>query len=464
MMCAEQPVAVSESTAPRALVAAYGFPPLAGPTEYRWLRFVCHLAEAGWEIDVLTTRPLSWYPWYDQGLLDLIPCRVNVIRAFPGIYQSSVVRRRWERVQARKLRGPDLVGTLTEGRDTDYRDRMARLLGRLDIRLSVAWKIPDEAIGWVPYALWEARRLVRAHRYSVVASSSTPFSSHLVGWAASRWASVPWVGDLSDPYALSPIGQRPRWRRSLDRLIEQACLTNMEAVVVPTERMKLDYLYYYPRLDLEKVHVIPYGFAEELFTSVQPERSPKFRVVHTGHFYPDIRDPRPFFDALTQVRDLESLEVLLVGDLPDQYLRYLAQAGLTEVVHHIGFQPRERVTALQMGAAILMLLGNRGGVQLPGKVFDYIASRRPILMIKNDVDDLAADIIRSAGNGVIVYNRPDQIAAALRDLYAVWQQRKLDERFNLVNVTEYSWTSRARAMEDLLRKCLPVYCRDPVVS
>ena len=428
------------------LVCAYGFPPLAGPTEYRWLRFVCHLALHGWLVDVLTIRPERRLDYYDEVLLRLVPGSVRVFRVNPGLYEKLVIGPRHHRLRHQR----SVLAAGESKLEPTLWDRFRHGLHRLDQTLG-ALKIPDETFEWIPFAVWRAMRLLRANDYDIIVSSSTPFSSHLVGLAVKKLAKVPWVGDLSDPFAFSPTRRLPTWRQTIDRWLEKVCLSEMDTVVMPVEEMRRAYVQQYKTLDPDKVYVIPYGFAEELYASVHPERSAEFCLVYTGGFYQTIRDPTNFFEALRQVRDLP-IEVVLAGSLDLGYQEFLQRSGLSDMVKYIGFQSRERVAALQKGATVLMLLGNKGSLQLPGKIFDYIAASRPILMIKNDEHDLAANLVSRNRLGLVVENKPDSIAKGIRRLFALFSAGKLEPTFELGHAHEFSWSAQACKLQQLLEQ------------
>ena len=87
----------------------------------------------------------------------------------------------------------------------------------------------------------------------------------------------------------------------------------------------------------------------------------------------------------------------------------------------IPYAPRARSLELQRDSEANLLLipdaGGRGKGVLSGKVFEYLAARRPILAAVPP-DGAAAELIRETGAGVVV--APDDVeglVAALRELH-----------------------------------------------
>jgi glycosyltransferase involved in cell wall biosynthesis len=80
----------------------------------------------------------------------------------------------------------------------------------------------------------------------------------------------------------------------------------------------------------------------------------------------------------------------------------------------LGPVAHEKSLALQRSAFVLILFVNRGintHGTIPGKIFEYIAARRPILAIADSGD--AADIVRCGRLGWVVPHETAAIAAFL---------------------------------------------------
>ena len=417
----------------RLLVCAFGFPPIGGPTEFRWLQFCRFLSEFGWDIDVVTVAELPRLGRYDPRLLEQLPSQIRVHRVFPGPVHHG-----------RFYATTGLVAGLTAGTTAKrtWRWNLKAAISRLDSRLDIL-KIPDRTVEWVPFAVRRVNSLLQQRHFDILVTSSAPFSSHLVGLLAQR-KHLSWVGDVSDPLSFAPGRETyPQWRNQVDARLEQLCLERMNLFIVPTEEIREAYLYHFPRLKGSRIELVPYGYAEEDYISSVPEQPSDFCLVHTGAFYPDIRNPQAFFDALTFLRDLP-IRVILVGVVAPQFKTYVENQGLSSKVEYAGFCERKQVVVLQKQATMLILLGNKGGLQLPGKLFEYIAAKRPVLMIRNDPHDIAAQIVSDIQRGVVADNEADQIANAIRMCYEWWKAGNLESQFSLGPRPEFSWRAQAQ--------------------
>ena len=190
--------------------------------------------------------------------------------------------------------------------------------------------MPDIMVEWLPFALQQGHKLLRDNSYDVVLSAGLPFTAHVIGYLLSRLHKLPWVAEYGDPWAFNPSSRLPEWRHSLDRHLEGTLLRHADGVVVTTESTRGAYLQHYSFLRPDTVSVVPSGYSPEEYAMVPPITSSRFRLVYTGIFYADIRSPRFFLDALTQLRDLE-MEVLIAGPTNDQLQQAIYASGLHNV-------------------------------------------------------------------------------------------------------------------------------------
>jgi hypothetical protein len=415
----------------RLLLCSYGFPPTMGPRGLRLLQFSRALSERGWEIDVLTARHSPIHLRYDSAFdVASMPPGVRVFRTFPGPFYSRVQQR---------LRGRSAA----THEDTAGR----RLSFRLDTILR-AVAVPDIMVEWLPFALRQGHELVRANSYDVVLSAGLPFTAHVLGYLLKRLHNLSWVAEYGDPWAFNPSSSLPEWRHSLDRYLEDTLLRHADGVVVTTETTRSAYLQHYSFLRPDNVWVVPSGYSSEEYAMVAPVNSVRFRLVYTGIFYPDIRSPRFFLDALTQLRDLD-MEVLIAGP-PNEQLRETIRASGLHQVRLLGDIPNVQAIALQKGCSLLFLIGNATSFQLPLKTFEYLGSKRPILCIRNGENDLVANLIEPLRRGIVVENRPECIAAAIRGAYDLWKRGHLDAKFNLDDLDEFTWCRAGAKLHSIL--------------
>lgn len=430
----EAEVVRGEAGGPRLLLCTYEFPPLLGARGARLSHLTRELVRRGWRVDVLTASHAASLPRYDPSSVRDVPDGVGVYRTFPGpLYTVTARRVHWQ-------------GALFH---ENHVERGLSVGIRAVLRALTLLAVPDGAVQWLPSALYRGWRLLRCNRYDVILSAAAgPFSAHVLGYFLKRLSRLPWIVEYGDPWVFNPCSRLPGWRHAIDELLERTLLRSTDAVVVTNERIRTAYLQHFPFLRPDRTEVVMSGYAGDAYEEVVPITSDRFRVIYTGVFYRDIRSPEPFFAALERITDLD-VEVVIAGSTGSEWRDRISRAGLQHV-RFLGQVPHAHAIGLQKGASLLLLIGNDAPLQLPLKTFEYIGARRPILCLRNGRNDLAAELLEPLRRGIVVDNKPDCIAAAIRAAYDLSRAGRLEERFDLTGLDEYTWVHSGEKLYTML--------------
>ena len=395
------------------------FPPTGGGGVQRPLKFAGHLAQLGFETYVVAPDD-SKRPERDDSLP--LPPQVRVLRA-----------RNFS--PATRLLGVELYGA-------SGLQRLA-VHARFGVRRALA---PDPSVVWILTALPVVLRLIRNARIDVVLTTSPPPSVNLIGAAAKRLTGVRWVADVRDSIAFNP---HRRWDVRGEPAVARLVATYADAVVAASQGIAAEMKTLGGG---EKVEVIESGCDFEEFAGHSYRRGDCLRITHTGNFL-GRRDPRPFLDALASTSP--DVVARFVGNFRQRDLDYAHALGLGDRLELISFVSRHDALALQRDSDVLLLLvpeaDGRGRSVLTGKLFEYLAARRPILAAVPR-DGEAAALIRRAGAGVVV--APDDVeglAAAVRGLRDRWLEGPLDD---VVLPSELEATLSYRARVERLAEVL----------
>jgi len=311
--------------------------------------------------------------------------------------------------------------------------------------------VPDLAVlGWLPFALPRCRAL--AFGTDAVITTSPPHSGHLVGLAL-RARGVAWVADFRDGWTFE--SDRPPWplavQRELDEGLERAVVRGADALVAVTEPIAADLRVRFDR----EVATITNGFdpeehAEDVSLDGVAPAADRHTLLHAGRMAYAGRSPRPLLAALAAAPDLaERIEVLFAGPLSAEERDLIERAPAARAV---GSLDRPRILALEAASDGLLVLttGRRRG-EATQKVFEYLAARRPILVLGEGTE--AARIVERAGAGIVApADDPEAIAAALRRLLdASDGARPAPE-----GVDRYSYATLAAAMSEQVERAIAV--------
>ena len=218
-----------------------------------------------------------------------------------------------------------------------------------------------------------------------------------------------------------------------------------------------DLIQTFPEINKSKCQCITNGFDTDDFGNLHsssPRPSNKMLILHMGTLYAGTAGM--FFHALAEmIHDhpeiKDDLEVNFIGYVPHSYQNLIVELGLSDTVHLLGF--RNHIIALQSmldSDLLLLLLGPQKitNQQFPGKVFEYLKAKRPILIVgrKGEV----SDAILQCGSGILVqFDQTDKIKENLYRLYVAkmsydlsispdsdkiefYDYRNLTERFSAV--------------------------------
>ena len=392
----------------RALLIAFYFPPAGGGGVQRTLKLCRHLPEFGVDVDVLAPTDPKWLA-RDEPLLQRIPETTTVHRArFPG--PRSALR-------------------------ADELEHAGGAAGRLAVHARHVLQrglVPDKTIGWAATAVPAAIRIVRRRRIDVLLTTSPTHSTHLIGAAVARATGTPWVADFRDSWLVNPHRSYERAgvraKRRLEERMARLVVRRAGALTCVTPAIAAELEALDPSA-AGRVHVIGHGVDFDDFAGLPGPGGGPFTIVHAGAFF-GRRTPRPFLTALRDLLERRpdlrgAVRARFVGDLRASDRSWARSLGLDGAWEETGFLPHDRTLAAERCADALLLLiphaEGRGESVVSGKLYEYLAARRPILAAVPP-SGAAAALVREAGAGEVV--DPDDVAGISAALEALCDRRE----------------------------------------
>ncbi len=364
------------------LIISRFFPPQGGPGVQRTLKFVKYLPEFSVKPIVITEyqpRASKWCP-EDTSLLSEVPPTTPIIRV------------KW----------PDLS---TGNRLQRWFTEVAGQVGALSV---------------TPAALMV---------------TMSPFEDIELAIKLSSELKIPWFADLRDPWHFDEF--RPH-RHLIHRLVARYSmyrrLRTASAIIFNTESAATKYINFCNTLHLKSppVSAITNGFDPDDFEpALNSSPSGKFSITHTGFFHTTEglrqvrrsivysllgsyergtrilpRSPYYLLHALSRIRHTHpqiytDIQVNFAGALSQDDIRLIDQTKTNDIVRVLGYVPHHQSTALLASSSLLFFpmhavrSGQRASI-IPGKLFEYLASGRPILATVPEGD--ARDLLLECGN------------------------------------------------------------------
>ena len=309
----------------------------------------------------------------------------------------------------RELRALGWETSVVAGPAADATDDVVRLASR-------PWTPRIQGADWAAAARGPV--LARAGAADVALLSGGPFAPFLLGPALRR-RGVPYVLDFRDPWSWEPRferfrpGARRAGGRMLERAAERRALAAAAAVVTVAPEIGDEYERLYPWLQ-GRVHVVRHGFDPCDFASAQPDSEPGDPVLlHAGTMLAGDRTPELILDAARRVRAAgRPLRVVLLGAFSPELLGFVEEPlreGWLELREPV---PHGEAIAKMRTASVLWLQPGTERFLVTGKIYEYLAARRPIVAaVRSDAS--AAAVLRGTGAGLVVPPEADAAARAL---------------------------------------------------
>jgi glycosyltransferase involved in cell wall biosynthesis len=250
----------------------------------------------------------------------------------------------------------------------------------------------DDKPSWAGAAARAGAELLRRQPARLVLSTSPPYSVHTAAAALARRFGIPWIADVRDPLLGNASRRESGVHGWIDRRMEQTIL-GADRVILNTEAAQADWRRRYPS-EAARFDVLYNGFDPSALPEPAgplPERRQRI-LLHAGSLY-----MHQYMEILLRALrglaergriDTGDFQLQMIGAVPDEVpaledFQYLAGKGLaSNAGHHL---PQEEARRMMRDSNYLLLVDyykkDGGSLQLPAKVFDYLAVGRPILAI-----------------------------------------------------------------------------------
>lgn len=413
----------AESAQPRPwLCIAYAYPPIQRSGTHRTAAFVRGLVQHGWQATVLTVSPPAGEA-IDEDLMNGVPAATCIVRSAWLRPVDSLARRvrGWFRApaNARIPKNPNGSCASKPSSDPSLRSSISKWLST-----------PDSRVGWIAPAIAAGVSAIRRRKPEIIYSTSPYASAHLIALALHWLTRVPWVADFRDPWCGNPFeDKRSSLVERINGWLEACVLRSASRVICNTPTMEQTFVKRRPALRV-KIGTIMNGVDMEAMRSVHPQRlggENDFVFAHCGQFYGP-RTPETLFSALRMLvseypAEAARVRLALIGSASFQgrsLLEIATQSGVAGCVLIYGERSHREALCLAAGADALVLMGAAGAgddIQVPQKLFEYLALRRPILALIGR-ENPGVQILRESGADAAVCEPGDAagVAQAMRQL------------------------------------------------
>ena len=395
----------------RVLIISYYWPPTGGSGVQRWVKFAKYLPAEGWQPVIYTPENPEQLA-VDASLEAEVPAEAEVIRrriVEPYEMYKKMLRKSGHSKEAVEVNP-------VNAQNKSFLQKVAMWVRGNFFR-------PDPRCLWIRPSVKFLKKYLKDHPVDLIVSTGPPQSMHMIGRKLAKETGLPWIADFRDPWTkifyfkhLSMTRATERWHHKMERKV----LDEATAVVAVSPLVQQDF----QAMTQTPVELITNGFDECDFSA---EKCPEaaggagrdFVITHTGLFAAD-GNPTMLWEVLahkcSSCADFKkALKIKLVGKTDEQILKAIADAGLKDNLEDMGYQ-QHAVAVEQQRTASLLILPLRKEPEykavLPGKLFEYLASWRPVLGI-GQTDGAMSVILNNTKTGLVLN----------------WEDRKSIERF-----------------------------------
>lgn len=420
----------------KALIITYYFPPVGGGGVTRVLKFVKYLKEFGWDPVVLTaTGNPCGYGTYDPTLVKEVPDDTEMYYAFS--YDPISI---FQTLTKNKISFDSEGNSYGNNVSNFKRSLVKKIIKPMYTLIDKLFLIPDARILWVPSAVVKARNIIKSDDIDIVYITGPPHSVHLIGFLLKKLIKIPVIIDFRDAWTSSP-SLKPAYglRRVIEKRMEQSVLDSADKIICTTKPIADGLQSVHPNVEMSKFKIITNGFDPADYESMTYEKNEKFTICHTGVLR-NKKTPDYFIKAVAELVNehpelKNKMQVFFVGNFPMDSQHLIKELFLDEVIYATGYLSHPECICYQLESNVLLLLlfeEEDGKSVYPGKMFEYIAARSPILAAVPE--GLSADFIRSEEVGIVVHPRDiDKMKNVIYQFYLQHENRKLllnDASFN----------------------------------
>jgi len=407
-------------------LVTYYWPPAGGPGVQRWLKFVKYLAPAGYEIHVIIPENPS-YPFLDDSLISDVPEDVILVpRPIIEPYRLA------EMVGKKKVKSMG-TGVLPPESKQSFLQRIA-----LFIRGNAF--VPDARILWVkPTSSFLEKYLVEKDIQTLI-TTGPPHSVHLIGMNVKRSVQgLRWIADFRDPWTSIEYHDSLRMTertKSVHKRMESEVLNSADDILVTSKGTEREFRQITPK----PIHVITNGFDSEVKHVEQLDDF--FSITHVGSLLSG-RNPQALWAALkrlsTEVEGFStSVRLQLYGAVSAEVLESIKSFELENITDLKGYIPHAEVVGRLAASQVLLLIEANNPKKrciLPGKLFEYLSSGRPIVAVGVAGSDIEEILESSGGGRYFHYDDEQKIYDHLLDLFTAYKNGKSNAGAN--NVMQY---------------------------
>lgn len=420
------------------LIITYYWPPAGGPGVQRWLKFVKYLPDFGIEPIVYVPENPS-YPIIDENLISEVSKKAIIIKR--PIMEPYGFAAFFSKNKTKKISS----GIIPNTKKQSFLDKML-----LWIRGNVF--IPDARVLWVKPSVSFLEKYILENNIETIITSGPPHSLHLIGLELKKKCNINWLADFRDPW--TTIGYHKALKLSSfaahkHKKLEHQVLNSADVIIVTSESTKTEF----QSITSKPIQVITNGY--DIENIGKQKLDSKFSLAHIGSLLSE-RNPKFLWQCLSELIHENPLfeanfELKLIGALSPDVLDSIHDFGLSKYINNLGYVSHREALEQQRKSQVLLLIeinSEETKSIIPGKLFEYMVSERPIIGIGPEGADFSK-ILKETNTGIFVnYDEKEKLKSTIENYFKEFLEGNLSS--NAVGLQNYSRENLTKQLVGIL--------------
>ncbi|MEW6994717.1 glycosyltransferase [Colwelliaceae bacterium MEBiC 14330] len=251
--------------------------------------------------------------------------------------------------------------------------------------------LPDRYWPWYFDAIKQASQLIEKYQPDVIWSTYPVLSAHMIARKLHKKYNIPWVADYRDPLQCHYDASAKQYS-IVKKWLERSVIKRASNVVLTTDSSVDLYRRIYSAQSQAKFSCIENGFYSEqakLYDVKSIARKAKFNLLYSGVLYPNGRDPKPLFEALSSLKRQGNISadnfILNFRGTENNFNKEITKFGIADLINFLpAVSFAQALEEMSQASANILIQDEVFNRQIPGKIFDYISARRPVLALTPD--------------------------------------------------------------------------------
>jgi len=302
----------------------------------------------------------------------------------------------------------------------------------------------------------ELEKIVSSGERTILITSYDPwFSLRLGNYFKRRYPDkVIWLADFRDPSF--HVHEPEVSKLIVFKYLTKKILTVADGILVVTKQM----LETYQRICGQKVFFLPNGYDGQLSLGIESQRKTEgLKIVYTGSLHPKTGEIKWFIHALLKLKQKEvdvcsKLKFIYAGKDFSYVQKLFERFSLLDLLENHGFVSRDEALNLQNKADLLLLIAytgdhpEEGSSIRTGKVYEYLATGKPILVIAPKNWEMREELESDGISRVFEKSESEEMANYITWFFRERKQIDLKKREEVIR--PYLYENLSKRLEEII--------------